>query len=112
MASIEYEEHPLLPIDAPKGQPHILKPNLESVIGHQLCDFIATLLFNLEQHPDALKDFFDPEVKSFKFIWHVKEHSDMMPIIVWRKDKIVLVCMLRPVTDGSVRLKAPLGCLP
>jgi hypothetical protein len=78
MPRIKHIDHPLLPADAPKDQPHVLRigadedeiHNMSHLLASdaRLCDYVATVLHNLEGHPDALKDFFDPEIKSFKFL--------------------------------------------
>lgn len=76
MDPVECEDHPLLPANTPKGQAHILTiwqyggDTHKSIfhMGHDphLGDHVATVLHNLEGHPDAVKDFFNPDVKSFK----------------------------------------------
>jgi len=94
MVSTPYEDHPLLPAGAPVGQAHILKTSASGAgTGHKLCDFIATLLHNLTDYPNAAKDFFNPEVTSFKLIRHyrVGESGRILPYIIWRKNKKVAV---------------------
>jgi hypothetical protein len=102
MVYVEYRDHPLFPADAPKGQAHILGeglgyndqgPGPMPKPSYQLCDFIATVLFKLEQYPDALKDFFDPEIESFKLTRHYGdgEIRGIMPFMIWRRGKNVIV---------------------
>ena len=77
MQLFKYRDHPLLPADALPGRPHVLErisagePNkydeLANKTEHQLCDFIATTLYNLKEYPTAIQHFFAPGVKSFSF---------------------------------------------
>lgn len=106
---LTYRDHPLLPANAPKDQAHVLNhdPNDTndqdglSITSHKLCDFIATLLDRLEQYPNALKDFFDPNIKSFKLIRHYgdNENGQVLPLMIWRKKKKVVV-RIRTNTSG------------
>jgi len=107
MTIAPYVDHPLLPASAPSGQAHILEINAVRVVsevgsfstrGHKLCDFIATFLHNLEEHPNALRDFFDPEVKFFKFIrkYEEGEKSHLLPFMISRKKDKVIVSNQRP----------------
>jgi hypothetical protein len=59
----------------------------------QLCDFIATVFFKLEQYLDALKDFFDPNIKSFKLLRHFGDSrlGDILPFMIWRRGRYVIV---------------------
>jgi hypothetical protein len=93
MSTAPYKDHPLLPASAPVGQAHVLEVGNFSKGGHKLCDFIATLLHNLTDHPDAIKDFFDPKVKSLKLILRCKagERGRTLPYIIWRNNKKVAV---------------------
>jgi len=103
MPLLTYDDHPLFPTSAPKGQAHILENTTheDDVSGprslpskrHQLCDFIATFLHRLREHPDALKDFFDPEVTSFKLLRHYgdAELGGLLPIMIWRRGDEVVV---------------------
>ena len=87
MPRIKHESHPLLPADAPKDQPHILDIEADDDeihdSGHilpgdaRLCDYVATVLHHLEGHADALRDFFNPEIKSFKFLRIEKIRHDI-----------------------------------
>jgi hypothetical protein len=109
MAHIKYKDHSLLPADAPGGQPHILDDGEGAdEIGYaRLCDFVATVLHNLEGHPDALKDFFDPKVKSFKFLRIEKPLANFIPDaplmrgrerlsrMIWRIENKVIVSLHR-----------------
>ncbi|KAF2828587.1 hypothetical protein CC86DRAFT_380499 [Ophiobolus disseminans] len=101
MTIAPYKDHSLLPAEAPSGQAHILETNAIhdvskvgsfSTRGHKLCDFIVTFLHNLEEHPNALKDFFDPDVKFFKFIRKFEEgvSGGFLPFMISRKkDKVI-----------------------
>jgi hypothetical protein len=97
MASFDYQDHPLFPAAAPRGQAHILKVPPEEVdlsslcisMKYQLCDFIATFLSKLEKYPSALTDFFDPEIKSFKFVR--EGEVGFLPFMIWRRGKQVFV---------------------
>jgi hypothetical protein len=111
MAHIKYKDHPLLPADAPGGQPHIIDITADKEDLHlkyaRLCDFVATVLHHLESHPDALKDFFDPKVKSFKFLRVEKPLADFIPDaplmrgrerlsrMIWRMENKVMVSLHR-----------------
>jgi hypothetical protein len=102
MVYVEYRDHPLFPADAPQGQAHIFKEGLGYTDrgptpmpddDFQLCDFIATVLFKLEQYPDALKDFLDPNIKSFKLLRHFGDSrlGDILPFMIWRRASDVIV---------------------
>jgi hypothetical protein len=106
MTIASYKDHPLLSASAPSGQAHILETNEVhdvtkggsfSTTGHKLCDFIATFLHSLEEHPNALEDFFDPEVKFFKFIrkYEEGETGHLLPFMISRKKDTVRVSNLR-----------------
>jgi hypothetical protein len=60
--------------------------------GHRLGLYVAALFQKLEGHPDAYKDFFDPAIKSFKFLRFSKEKSGHLSMMIWRKGNIVVVC--------------------
>lgn len=102
MPSVKYEDHPFLPASVPKDQAHILQNTIEKEVdedgvaasdGHLLCDFIATFLYNLENYPDAPKDFFDPDVKSFTINRKVVEGktSHLQTFLILRKKNRVVV---------------------
>ncbi|CAA9966601.1 hypothetical protein PTMSG1_09960 [Pyrenophora teres f. maculata] len=102
MERLEYENHTFLPSDAPQGQPHIIKDGQEDKeVFYQsyyrqikpagLCDFVATVLYRLQRHPTAMQDFFDPAVKSFKFLRMEKKDSWLMSSMIWRIRDEVLV---------------------
>jgi hypothetical protein len=104
MVFLEYRDHPLFPAAAPEGHAHIFEDGLgydEPGLGpmpkldHQLCDFIATLLYKLEKYPDTLKDFFNPEVNSFKLIRHYGggKNRGILPFMIWRRGNRVIVSL-------------------
>jgi hypothetical protein len=93
-----YEDHPHFSANAPTGQAHIFELDGDIMRyfdeglprgGNELCDFIATLLHNLEDHPDALTNFFDPAVKTFKFLRYGS--GAMLPLAILRHEKTVVV---------------------
>lgn len=100
---MEYEDHPLLPSNAPKGQPHIIKDSqqnndflydvYETDGKPNLCDFIATVLHRLKDHPTALHDFFDQTITSFKFLRVEKKDGPYMSSMIWRMKNQVMVCL-------------------
>jgi hypothetical protein len=57
--------------------------------GHRLGVYIALVFKSLGGHPNVYKDFFDPAVKSFKFT-PILERG-FLPIMIWRKDNVVIV---------------------
>jgi hypothetical protein len=102
MAFVEYKDHPLFPAAAPRGQAHVLEDSIgcdEEGPGqmprpdYQLCDFITTLLYKLEQYPNALQDFFNPEIKSFKLVRHYGDGKicGIRPFMIWRRQYDVIV---------------------
>jgi hypothetical protein len=121
-ACVEYRGHPLFPADAPRGQAHILEdsmaydeegPRQMPKPDYELCNFIATFLYNLEEYPNALKDFFNPEVKSFRLIRDYgnrlipydddDEFYGILPFIIWRRGNNVFVSprlLLCSITPG------------
>jgi hypothetical protein len=64
-------------------------------MGHNpgLGDHIATVLLHLEGqgHPDALKDFFNPNIKSFKLLRVEEQGACYMSCIIWRVKNEVMV---------------------
>ncbi|KAF7443715.1 hypothetical protein A1F94_009810 [Pyrenophora tritici-repentis] len=108
MERMKYENHPLLPSNARQGQPHVLKDGQDiehiedgfEVVRYdprstlrkpaQLCDFVATILHRIGDHPTALKDFFGPAIKYFKFL-RITKNGCFMTVIIWRKDNEVMV---------------------
>lgn len=88
-----YEDHPLLPADAPHSQAHILARDGYPDKGHILGDYVATFLVNLDKHPDALKDFFNPDIKFFHLVRKFKEgtsSADMEFMISRKKDRVIV----------------------
>jgi len=109
MMLIGYEDHPLLPANASEGRAHILKeisdgvidiPN-EDVVSElpKLDDFITNFLYRLKDRPDALSDFFDPDVASFKLLWlchpMIGEESKLFPSMIWRKGDVIVVSLVQ-----------------
>jgi hypothetical protein len=98
---LTYLDHTFLPASTPQDHAHVLindsndENNQDGLltINHKLCDFIATVLDRLEEYPNALKDFFNPNVKSFKLIRHYgdDESGQVLPLMIWRKKKKVVV---------------------
>ncbi|KAH7077890.1 hypothetical protein BKA63DRAFT_601917 [Paraphoma chrysanthemicola] len=100
-----YLDHLLLPASAPEGQAHIfdkfddmvrnagdLDPQL-----HRLCDYIPTFLHNVKEQPEALASFFDPAVKTFKFLRHSGDTSDfLLALAILRKGTTVICGFQRP----------------
>ena len=106
MKLMEYEDHPLLPSNAPQGQLHIIKDGQKTssvfdcaLPNHSrpadLCDSIATILYRLEDHPTAPHDFFDPAIKSFKFLRIQKKDSSLMSSMIWCIGNEVMVSLNR-----------------
>lgn len=93
-----YEDHHLLPADAPHGQAHILVRDGYPAKGRTLGDYIATFLMNLDKHPDALKDFFDPDIKFFHVVRKFKkgESKAEMGFMILRKKDRVIVSSIHP----------------
>ncbi|KAF2033677.1 hypothetical protein EK21DRAFT_108806 [Setomelanomma holmii] len=109
-----YKDHPLLPASAPTAQAHIFEHvDMDEDISEEeerrrsvkieFCDLIATFLSNLEKHPDALANFFDPKVKSFMFRRKYVEGEDggYLPIMISRKGKEVVCGFYQPIKDGK-----------
>jgi hypothetical protein len=93
-----YEDRPHFSANAPTGQAHIFELDGDIMRyfheglprgGNELCDFITTLLHNLKDHPDALTNFFDPAVKTFKFLRYGV--ANMLPLAILRHEKTVVV---------------------
>ncbi|KAH7088441.1 hypothetical protein FB567DRAFT_591836 [Paraphoma chrysanthemicola] len=101
-----YIDHPLLPASAPKGQSHVFKDGEllweilepENAEEYELCDYLPTLLHHLEDFSEALERFFDPKVKTFKFIHHKSENL-LLPLAILRKGKTV-ICGRFEIHDG------------
>jgi hypothetical protein len=97
MDSLDYQDHPLFPANAPTGQAHIIKVRPDDLnvaalhisLRYQLCDFIPTFLSKLEMYPKALTHFFNPEVKSFKFVR--EGEVGFLPFMIWRRGRQVFV---------------------
>ena len=107
---MDYEDHPLLPLDAPQGQPHIIKDGqqdstaLNSIYSKHskpadLCDFFVTVLHRLEGHSTALENFFDPTIRSFKFLRVEKKGGCQMSSMIWRKENEVLVSQEKQISQ-------------
>jgi hypothetical protein len=96
MDSLNYQDHPLFPAKAPTGQAHILEIRPDDLkvsaihvsLRYQLCDFILTFLSKLEMYPNALTDFFNPEVESFKFV-----REGEFSFMIWRRGTDVFVSL-------------------
>lgn len=106
MADPEYLDHPLFPANAPKGQAHILKPGLRfddeedqssesTSLKYQLCDFVTTLLYKLEQYPQALEDFFNPSIYECQFAQqYAGRFKGLLPSsVIYRKGLDVMVSL-------------------
>jgi hypothetical protein len=92
-----FKDHPLLPAKSGKTRAHILKelpkgpakwPNYV-----RLWDCIATTLDYIKDYPNALQDFFDPDVTSFKFRRNHKgdDYETMESFLIWRRGQEILV---------------------
>jgi hypothetical protein len=105
MTHVGYEDHPLLPASAPEGQAHILEYDgclMRSIAEIKLCDFVATLLSKLDKYPDALKDFFDPDIKYFHLVRKYKPgHKSCMTqfMISRKKNRVVVSSMFQSTFD-------------
>ncbi|KAF1947887.1 hypothetical protein EJ02DRAFT_417373 [Clathrospora elynae] len=69
-----------------------IKPETDT--GDQrLGPYIASLFERLEGHPDAFKGFFDPAVRTFKFLRFHKDGKGcnmLLPVMTWRKCDVVI----------------------
>jgi hypothetical protein len=106
MAYPDYLDHPLFPVNAPKGQAHTLKPGLrfddeedqssESTSRkYQLCDFVRTLLYKLKQYLQALEDFFHPSIYECQFVrqYAGRFKGILRSAVIYRKGLDVMVSL-------------------
>jgi hypothetical protein len=92
----KYEDHAILPVRAGDRRARILKElpknRAEAAkISINVWDYIATLLHHTNEYPNALKDFFSPVIKSFKFSRVYHENGVISTFVIWREDDEVLV---------------------
>jgi hypothetical protein len=93
-----FKDHMRLPATAERGRAHIIdlyrsgnRSNPEDL--PDLNDCIATTLDQMKQYPNALKDFFDQDVRSFKFSRTFAENNGATWVI-WRLETAVIVSVL------------------
>jgi hypothetical protein len=96
MTRDKYGDHPLLSASALEGQAHIITCDddfIPSTAGCKQCDFIATLLSKLDHYPDALKNFFDPDIKSCLLVrkWKPGQSSSNTQFMISHKKNRVVV---------------------
>ncbi|KAF2006924.1 hypothetical protein P154DRAFT_529322 [Amniculicola lignicola CBS 123094] len=93
--TLVYEPHPLLPAHRPRDYPHIITMDslktlgTKSIAEFRPCDSTATLLHNIkDQFPNALQDFFNPEVSSFKLLQE-NTNPKCGTLVIWRRKQRV-----------------------
>jgi hypothetical protein len=101
---VVYKNHPLSPVDVKNTRARIFKKlprncKEATTFSRNLWDYIATMLDSMKSN--ALEDFFDPAVTSFKFSRrHEGNDDNMNSFIISRTADEVLVSSLHYLCGG------------